>query len=199
MFEALNSIDWESLSGCYNSAEEMPHFLRSFLSPVPEIRDWAIDEISSAVIHQGSVYDVSPVAVPFLFELLENEEVEDKEQIVHLLTSMASCGVYEESNEEYRSRIDAELRQEQGITYEESLQSERELVRLVKSEIAKRFDLLYPYLRYRGEFHVRLSVATALNEFPEIANRLRPDLELALQSEKDEHVRNAIAMAMADK
>jgi HEAT repeat protein len=196
LFETLDSIDWASLDGCYRSAAEMPELLRSFLSPVEEIREWAIDEISRAVFHCGTVYSASPVVIPFLFELLENEEVQDREQVVCLLTAMAGCLVYEETNEEYRRLADAEARKEFGITDEESLQLARELVRAVKSEIAKRFDLIYLYLRSSDDFFVRLSVAAALGEFPDIAKRLRPDLERALRSEKDEHVRNAIKAAM---
>lgn len=198
MLESLDSIDWGSLRGCYRSAADMPELMRSFLSPVAEIREWAIEEISSAVIHQGTVYDVSPVVLPFLFELLENEEVQDKEAVVCLLAAMTGCCPYLETNvtsAEERSRIDAKFRKK-GTTYEEELHRERALVQAVKSEIAKRFDLIYPYLRYPDDFFLRLSVAVALGQFPEIAARLRPDLELALQSETDEHVRNAIAAAM---
>jgi hypothetical protein len=67
----------------------MPEFLRSLLSPVAEIRERAIEEISSAVFHSRTVYDVSPVVLPFLFELLENEHVLDRENIVCLLTAMS--------------------------------------------------------------------------------------------------------------
>jgi hypothetical protein len=197
VFESLDSINWDSLHTGERSAADMPQLLRSLLSPVPDIREWAMDEISDAVIHQGTVNAVSPVIVPFLFELLEDEDVPDKEQVVTLLTELARCCVYEETDEQYRRTLDADLRQESGITYEESLDRMRELVRAVKSEIAKRFDLIYPYLRNRDDLFVRLSVATALCEFPEIARRLRPDLERALHSEKDEHVRNAIATAMS--
>ena len=181
MLESLDSIGWGSLNGCYRSASDMPEFLRSLLSPVTGIREWAIEEIGSTVIHQGTVYDVSPVVIPFLFELLENEEVQDKEDVVCLLTAMTGCCPYLETNvtsAEERNRIDAEFRKE-GATYEEELHRERVLVQAVKSAIVKRFDLIYPYLRYPDDFFVRLSVAAALGQFPEIAARLRPDLELA--------------------
>ncbi len=201
VFESLDSIDWGSLDGCYHSAEELPHLLRSLQSVVPEIRERAIEEISSAVFHCGTVYPVSSVVIPFLFELLENEEVQDKENVVCLLTAMAHCCPYLETNvdgAEHRSQIEAELRKK-GQTFAEGLERERELVESVKSEIAKRFDLIYPYLRSSDDFFVRLSVAGALCVFREFAKRLRPDLERVLESEKHEDVRNTIAEAMATK
>jgi hypothetical protein len=73
------------------------------------------------------------------------------------------------------------------------------MVQAVKSAIAKRFDLIYPYLRCPDDFFVRLSVAEALVRFPEIAARLRRDLELALQFETDEYVRDMIGAVIAGK
>jgi hypothetical protein len=197
VLESLDSIDWASLDLGDDSATEMPHLLRSLLSGVREQREWAMDELSEAVIHQGTVNEASPLVVPFLFELLEGEQVRDKEQIVALLASMAGCCVYEEPDANFRRTLDADLRKEHGISYEESLDRQRALVRAVKSEIAKRFDLLYPYLRYRRDMFVRLAMATALAEFPEIVQRSRPDLEAALRSEPDEPVRTAISAALA--
>lgn len=199
MLDSLDSIDWRSLKGCYRPAVEMPELLRLLLSPVAEIRERAIEEIGSAVFHQGTVYDVAPAAIPFLFELLDTEGAQDKENIVCLLTAMAECCSYMETNvnsTEERSRIDAELRKE-GKSFDEALQHERRLVQSVKSEIANRFDMIYPYLRSSNDFFVRLSVAGALCTFPEIAKRLRPDLERAHQSETHEDVRSTIAAAMA--
>ena len=87
MFETLDTIDWGALNGCYQPADDMPELLRSFLSPAEEIRRWAIERIGSAVIHQGTVYTVTPTVLPFLFEHLESEEVEDKEYVIGLLTA----------------------------------------------------------------------------------------------------------------
>src|SRR5262249_8727234 len=106
LLESLDSIDWGSLDGWYGPAAAVPGVLRSFLTPIAEIRDWAIEEISSAVFHQGTIYSASPAVIPFLFELLENEEVRDKEEVVTLLTAMAGCCVYEETDPEFRRRID---------------------------------------------------------------------------------------------
>src|SRR5262245_11431018 len=99
----------------------MPHLLRSFLSPVSEIRQWATEEIGSAIFHQGTVYEATPVVLPFLFELLEDEDVQDKEGVVCLLAALAACCVAEETDEDIRRRMDAALRQDFGITYEESV------------------------------------------------------------------------------
>jgi hypothetical protein len=199
LFESLETIDWGALNGCYQPAANMPELLRSFLSPAEEVRRWAIERIGSAAFHQGTVYSVSPVIIPFLFELLESEEVQDKEYVVGLLTALSGCCPYLETNvksADERGQRDAEFRKD-GTTFEEELQRERELVQAVKSQIAARFDLIYPYLRYPDDSWIRLAVAEALERFPRIAVRLRSDLERALQSENDKYVRDAIAAAIA--
>src|SRR5262249_52656616 len=67
-----------------------------------------------------------------------------------------------------------------------------------KAEIAKRFDLIHPYLRSGDELFVRLSVAAALSQFPEIAKRVVRDLRAALRDEENEHVRKAIKAAITE-
>jgi hypothetical protein len=197
VFESLESIDWESLAVDEDSpVADMPKLLRSLLSPNEEMRDWAIDELGEAVIHQGTVSEVSPLVIPFLVELLEYEHTPDKLRIAMLMTELAQCVYYEETDPEFRRSLDENLREEVGITYEESLRRQQESVDRVKAQIAERFDLIYPYVRYRGDFQVRISVVAALNEFPDIVKRLRPDLERVYQSEKNEHVRAAIATLM---
>lgn len=201
MLETLDTIDWGALSGCYKPADDMPELLRSLLSPAKEVRRWAIDRIGSAVIHQGTVYTVTPVVLPFLFELLEAEEVEDKEYLIGLLTALSGCCAYLETNvtsAKERNQRDAEFRNS-GSSYDEELRREQALVSAVKSEIARRFDLIYPYLRYPDDSWIRLAVAEALERFPKIAARLKPDLEKALQADTDKYVRNAISAAIAIK
>jgi len=201
LFESLDTIDWGVLTGCYQPAADMPELLRSFLSPAEEVRRWAIERIGSAVFHQGTVYSVTPVVLPFLFELLENDEVQDKEYVVGLLTALSGCCAYLETNvtsAEERSQRDAEFRKS-GSSYDEELRREHALVQGVKSEIARRFELIYPYLRFPDDAWIRLAVAEALGRLPKIAAQLRPDLEAALQSENDKYVRNAITAAMASK
>lgn len=201
MFETLDTINWSALNGCYKPAADMPELLRSFLSPAEEVRRWAIEEIGSAVFHQGTVYTVTPVVLPFLFELLENEEVQDKDYVIGLLTALSGCCAYLETNvtsAKERNQRDAEFRKS-GSSYDEELRREQALVQAVKSELARRFDLIYPYLRFPDDSWIRLAVAEALERFPKIAARLKPDLEAALQSETDKYVRDAISAAMPNK
>jgi hypothetical protein len=195
LLDTLDSIPWGALNGCYRPAAELPECLRSLLSPVSEIRQQAIEEIGSAIFHQGTVYEVTPVVVPFLFELLENDGVQGKENIVCLITALAHCHCMIDSDEEECKRLDAVFRNE-GSSFEAESRRQLEWVRVVKSTIANRFDTIYPYLRYPDDFYVRLSVAEALVRFPEIVERLRPDLEKALESETDEYVRDMLGAVL---
>ena len=94
--------------------------------------------------------------------------------------------------------MDAEFRKS-GSSYDEELRREQALVQSVRSDIGKRFDLIYPYLRYQDDSWIRLAVAESLGRFPKIAARMKLDLEAALQTETDNYVQSAISAAMASK
>jgi len=89
MLDTLDAVDWAALRGCYRTAEEVPQFLRALLSPSADGREWAHDELLSAIWHQGTVYDVSAPVVPFLYELLEADGIPDKWPIADLLSTLA--------------------------------------------------------------------------------------------------------------
>src|SRR5262249_39578440 len=153
------SIDWNSLQGCYKRATEMPVFLRSLLSPAAEEHRWAMEEISSAIFHQGTVYEVTPWVIPYLFELLEDDGVAEKDSLACLLAALTDANSAE--------KIYADT---------------------VKREIAKRFDSVYPYLR-SSDIWVRMSVLDALGRMPDMMGRLRPDLEALYKTEDDQEFR----------
>nr|BFE53201.1 hypothetical protein GCM10017745_66280 [Saccharothrix mutabilis subsp. capreolus] len=65
----LDGIDWSALRHAYGPAHEVPDLLRGLASDDPEVREVALDGLYGAVLHQGSVYDSTLAAVPFLLRL----------------------------------------------------------------------------------------------------------------------------------
>ncbi len=190
MLDALDAVDWKSLRGCYTTAEEMPQFLRALLSPSANEREWAHDELLSAIWHQGTVYEVSPHAVPFLYELLEAEAVPDRWPIADLISTLADSYSSVEVDvhiPEETERWRATLAQD-GKTLSVELTRESGLVAAVRRAVRAKLDLLYSHLR-DPDPAVRGAVARAVGCFPEVAARLLPDLEATLQEESDDYLR----------
>jgi hypothetical protein len=81
----LDKVDWGKLKHAYGSAADVPKFLMALKSKDEDERMDAINQLQSTIWHQGSIYEASSYAVPFLIELLEDKSVREKENILELL------------------------------------------------------------------------------------------------------------------
>jgi HEAT repeat protein len=94
MLEGLDQIDWGRLNHAYGEAVDVPGFIRALLSPDQDERNDALYELFDNIWHQGTVYEATAFAVPFLIELLAEPHVGGKEGILHLLASIVAGRSY---------------------------------------------------------------------------------------------------------
>lgn len=94
MFERLDSIEWAKLTHAYGDAADVPDLLRQLASEDAEQRAQAIHAFHGNIWHQGTVYEATAPAVPFLIELLESRASADKDQILILLSHLANGSSY---------------------------------------------------------------------------------------------------------
>lgn len=94
MLEQLSSITWSDLSHAYGSAADVPQLLRDLTSTDEQIRGSALGTLYTNIYHQGTVYQASAYAVPFLLELLGEETVPDREELLVLLAHLAQGNAY---------------------------------------------------------------------------------------------------------
>lgn len=89
MLEGLNQIDWSKLRHAYGSAVDTPDYLRMLLLPTSKTgRTSAHEHLESAVNHQGDVMSATAAVVPFLIELVDNEETPNRVWILRYLVSL---------------------------------------------------------------------------------------------------------------
>lgn len=100
MLENLDKINWASLGHAYGPADDVPALIRQLASPDAEVRDETYYELHGNIWHQGTVYEATGYAVPFLIELLEVPEVEDKNQLLYLLEAIAHGSSYNEAHQD---------------------------------------------------------------------------------------------------
>ena len=73
--------------------------IRALASGDKDQRDNAYNELHCNIWHQGTVYQATPHAVPFLLELLAEDRTEDKPRLLLLLACLANGKSYHEVHE----------------------------------------------------------------------------------------------------
>jgi hypothetical protein len=180
--ERVHEINWSSLEHANGSAADVPNLLVDLQSSDTAIRKRAYDELFGNIWHQGTVYSATAYAVPFLFELLDSQSVQDKDFLVTLLASIAAgkgyYRVHQPIFESWNPTADK---------HEEEIKTEQIEVQAVRSAISPRFEAILDYLT-NFDSEVRLSVAEATAYYPEYAKKSLSKLKKALEVETDEGV-----------
>jgi hypothetical protein len=85
----LDDVDWANVKHAYGPATDVPSVIRALMSPDPEKREQALHRLYSNIFHQGTRYQATPYAVPFLLEMLRDPSTHERADIVDLLASIA--------------------------------------------------------------------------------------------------------------
>jgi hypothetical protein len=186
MFEGLDAIDWAALRHAYGEASDVPATLRRLVSDDESVRQEALSDLCGTIWHQGTVYEATVPAIPFLYSLLTIDGPHDKPGIVALLTVIADGrGYYQvHAKEERDSSVLAAVLARRDTTLEEELKREANYVERIRAAICEGLSLLLPYLRDPSE-EIRRFVAIALAEYPERREQSLPALRAAVEVEQD--------------
>lgn len=98
VIESLEQINWKALHHAYGSAEDVPQLLRALASNDNADRTEAYNKLYGNIWHQGTIYEATAYAVPFLIELLNISDVKDKDAIVYFLQAIGTGGSYHEDH-----------------------------------------------------------------------------------------------------
>lgn len=82
MLEGLDDVDWGHAAG-------VPDLVRGLVSPDEQTWRGALERLWDAIYHQGDVYEITPLVIPFLVELLDHQEVECRADILGILGCIA--------------------------------------------------------------------------------------------------------------
>ncbi|MCI0334958.1 MAG: HEAT repeat domain-containing protein [Planctomycetes bacterium] len=189
MLEGLSSVDWSSVKHAYGPATDVPDQIRALASQDAKTRENARWNLYGNIFHQGTRYEATPHAVPFLFELLKEPTVQDKHEVVYLLVALAIG--YDESYlpdgfdpQEFREQLTS---QEVNLTDESQAEccefgvSPGALIDCYDA-ILSRAVVLMDLLGADDE-ELRCAAAYALAWFPEVSSESLPRLrELAEQA-----------------
>lgn len=193
MFEGLDNVNWQNLSHAYGRAEDVPGLIRSLASTDPRERRHAIGELYGSIWHQGTVYEASSHAVPFLIELVQNETVQDRDKILILLSDLAVGRSYQHvhrligQSAAGGERLDAREESDPEILWL------RRTHTIVGQGIPTFFNCLYSF-----DPKIRTAAAHALGCFPDRRGAITPAIHAALKKESDAQVRISMALALGN-
>jgi HEAT repeat protein len=89
MLETLDIVDWAGLTHAYGHATDVPDQIRRLRSADRDVRDKTLNELYGNIFHQGTRYEASAYAVPFLLELLTDPTTPDRPAVLGLLACLA--------------------------------------------------------------------------------------------------------------
>jgi len=194
MLEGLQEIDWSSLSHAYGKAGDVPDLIRGLLDSEPQRRHECLYQLYGTIWHQGTIYEASAYAVPFLFELLRSLDTPDRSGIAMLLADLADGAhpleLYTDPGDKMSQLVRKGL-EDEGRDFEVEVQAGRVWERATRAAVGEVLDVLIEYLRDE-EPEIRATVAQALARFPERAQDFLPRLEAALKSERQDYVRESL-------
>jgi hypothetical protein len=161
MLENLDKISWKKLKHAYGEAADVPGLIRKLASKDIKDREDALWYLYGNIWHQGTVYEATSYAVPFLIELLENP-VPDRDKILLYLAELA-CGHSYLDVHRTMSFYDGERDKDE---FKKQLQKELKWVKASREAVLKGCPL-YRKLLHDEDPSVRKEAACLLDIFSE--------------------------------
>jgi hypothetical protein len=190
MLEGLDDIDWSKLGHAYGPASDVPDLLRSLASADEDSRHEAVNELYGNIWHQGTVYEASSYAVPFLIELLGSQEVECKDEILLLLAHLALGTSYHKAHQ----HLPSQTPREQGADWQKTIEREIGWVDRVKSAVRAGEDVYLKFLQDEEPL-LRDSAAYLLASLERPAPRLADSIWRRIDREESEHIQVSLLLA----
>jgi hypothetical protein len=181
MLDELDSVDWPNLGHAYGPAVDVPKCLRGLLSADEDTRSESLDELYGNIWHQGTVYEATAYAVPFLVELLESPSTLSRASIAVLLGLIARGASYHAVHDPSQTvKVAREL----------------EWVRAARQAVRDQLERAIRLMSERDP-ELRLGVVHLLACFPEDSPRTRPVLRSVLREVGETRGRAAVGLALA--
>lgn len=155
----LDEVPWRLLQHAYGPATDVPGQLRALLSPDAHVRERAMHHLYGNVWHQGTVYEATAYAVPFLIKLLAYPGTPDRAEVLHLLAVVAegdTCGAGDDP-----------------------------LARAAHNAVGDGLPLYLDLLDAANGQELRAAAIATLAAFPERSTQSVPRLQSALAAEHD--------------
>jgi hypothetical protein len=190
MLEGLDAVAWGTFHHAYGPADDVPDMLRSLASSDAKARESAMYNLYGNIWHQGTVYDATAHAVPFLIEIAAASHVSDREQVLAYLGNLSLGSSHLDAHQ--HMSIFAGERAEPD--FDERLTEELGWVKAAREAVRAGAEV-YAGLLKDANPPVRAGAAYLLGHFHEDAVRNAAWIRTAAETEADDMVRAAFALS----
>ena len=188
----LDEIEWHRLRGPYGTSKGVPAALRDLQAESAGKRAAAVGFLQEHLWHQGSVYEVSAPAVPFVADAALGPSMgrDDRIWLIVLLASTANGTSYLD--------VHRELNEEEGMPVDET-ELERELrwVSDAREAVRQRLPEFIGRLRTENDSSTQIALAELAAQFPERANESLALVEELAEREPDDPRKLVLELAVA--
>ena len=196
--DQLDQIPWQNLHHAYGSAKDVPDWIRGLREPKSKSNsgydnEAPLDHLFASICHQGTIYEVTSYAVPFLIELVQDETVPNREGILSLLEAIASGTSYLVSHESFLRKFPVPKIGTPGTEeFKRKKKTEIEWVKRSRDEIEKGFDIYVELTRH--ETDLAHAAASLLARIESRATEVLVILQRMLEREKRELYRAGLIL-----
>ncbi|MCB0031782.1 MAG: hypothetical protein KDE28_27915 [Anaerolineales bacterium] len=192
LLQDLYEVDWAS-----SAASDVPILLAAAMSEIARDREFAIKLLHENLCHQGTVYEGTALAIPFIARFIQCNDIESQIDFAMLLADISTgTGGFEGG---FPTEKDVKAWEpiiaEKGLTFQEVVDEGKKIGNHVREVARKYLNVLFPYIAH-GEWFVRLTIARTFAAHPELKEKTIPILSRANQSEHDPRVLEAIRDAL---
>jgi HEAT repeat protein len=188
--EELAKIPWETLEHAYGAASNVPDLLRALVSNEADTRNEALEELYGNIWHQGTVYEASAPAVPFLIGLLNTAHI-DRGGVLDLLGCLAGGASYLDVH----GPMNRQRHERDNPEHLAALERELKWVRETRSAVLAGLPV-YVQLLQDDEAQVRHHVVALLERLTEEATTVGTVLISRIMSEPEPNVRARLVQAL---
>lgn len=154
MLDGLDAVPWGSLNHAYGPASDTPRWIRALASTEASRREKGLDELWGSIWHQGTIYEATSRAVPFLIGLVGDPEIQGRVEILQLLEAIARGTSYHQVHGSRGLR--------DGADFESVLAKELADVEAVQSRLSEGCDVLLSLLDRDPDVALRAHVLWVL-------------------------------------
>ncbi|MDW3192396.1 MAG: HEAT repeat domain-containing protein [Cytophagales bacterium] len=192
ILDGIDEINWQHLKHAYGVASDVAKDIRNLTNTNEKTRESALYNLYGSIFHQGTRYEATPYAIPFIYELIESEHVKNRHELIEFLINLALG--YEDNYlpegidpKKFRKNL---LDSEARLTTEQREVNEKygySILALIDcyNFVEEGISILLNCLKHEDE-SIRIAALYAIAWFPEKSENTTPAILEILSSSQEE-------------